>query len=94
MGKIAAGKGGKTEAEIKKERLEAIEQLKGRYQAVDSIEILDTHFTDFDGNAVQFLGKSLMEGLAHADLAVFFSGWEQARGCISSNLFYNWLFLL
>ena len=44
------------------------------------LEILDSFFQDFDGNALAFLGKSISL-LSEADLAVFGEGWQDARGC-------------
>jgi len=68
----------KTESEIMAERADAIQA------AVDAmgepVEVIDTYFGDFDGKALEFLGKSIML-LATADIAYFASGWDKARGC-------------
>lgn len=70
---------GKTEEQIKAEREEAI--LRAREETGEDFEILDTYFGNFDGKALEFLGKSLMY-LAQADFAYFARGWDKARGCI------------
>lgn len=68
----------KTESEIMAERADAIQA------AVDAmgepVEVIDTYFGDFDGKALEFLGKSIML-LATADIACFARGWDKARGC-------------
>ncbi len=69
---------GKTEEFIKTERTNAVNTVCRMYP---DVEILDTYFEDFNGNAAQFLGKSIMK-LGEADLAVFLSGWDEARGCL------------
>ena len=68
---------GKSDSEIQRARTNAICTLTDNYS---EIEILDTVFKDYDGNAVQFLGKSISK-LAEADMAVFLNGWQIARGC-------------
>ena len=69
---------GRTDEEILRER----EQLetRARERFGDDTQILDSFFKDFDGNALQFLGRSLGV-LAEADAAIFGEGWENARGC-------------
>jgi len=47
----------------------------------EEIERLDTFFKDYDGNRLQFLGKSISEGVALADEVVFMDDWEQYDGC-------------
>jgi hypothetical protein len=69
---------GKTQDEILSERGKALEQLK---KTIGNFEIIDTYFTDFNGNRLQFLGKSIMEGLALADIALFVGDWENFDGC-------------
>ena len=69
--------GGKTEEEIKAERKRMIEIVEERY---GNVEVLDTFFEDFDGNALMFLAKSI-EALSTADAAVFAPGWKNRRGC-------------
>ena len=62
-------------------------------QAVDAyymakgepFERIDTYFADFDGNRLQFLGKSISEGLALADEVVFMDDWETYDGCRSEH---------
>jgi hypothetical protein len=66
----------KTEDEICATRNRVLEAFpKDRY------EYLNTYFKDFDGNRLAFLGKSIMEGLSKADIAVFCSDWERYDGC-------------
>jgi hypothetical protein len=66
----------KSEAEIRETQKRVFEAFpKDRY------EHIDTYFKDFDGNRVAFLGKSIMEGLSKADIAVFCSNWERYDGC-------------
>lgn len=45
----------------------------------DEITVLDTLFQDNE-SALCCLGRSLMK-LSEADVAIFASGWENARGC-------------
>ena len=45
------------------------------------VAIIDTFFSDYKGNRLQFLGKSISEGLALADVAVFVDDWEKYDGC-------------
>ncbi len=70
---------GKTQEEIAAERTNAIKDLQREYP---DAEILDTHFTDYDGRAVHFLGKAILK-LGEADLAIFLPGWDSARGCLN-----------
>jgi hypothetical protein len=66
----------KTEDEICATRNRVLEAFpKDRY------EHLDTYFQDFNGNRLEFLGKSITEGLSKADIAVFCSDWERYDGC-------------
>ena len=71
----------KTDAEIKEERNKIIEGCHREYG--DDIEIIDSFFESapHDAKPLWFLAKSL-ELLATADIAVFSSGWDKARGCI------------
>jgi hypothetical protein len=69
---------GKTQDEILSERGKALEQLKN---TIGEFELIDTYFKDFDGNRLQFLGKSISEGLALADTALFIGDWENFDGC-------------
>jgi len=47
----------------------------------EPFERINTFFADFDGNRLQFLGKSISEGLALADEVVFMDDWEEYDGC-------------
>lgn len=47
----------------------------------ESFERINTFFANFDGNRLQFLGKSISEGLALADEVVFMDDWEKYDGC-------------
>ncbi len=51
----------------------------------ETIERIDTYFEDFNGNRLQFLGKSIMEGLAVCDVAVFMDDWQWFEGCRSEH---------
>jgi hypothetical protein len=44
-------------------------------------ELIDTYFGDLDGNRLQFLGKSISDGVALADEVVFMDDWETYDGC-------------
>jgi hypothetical protein len=44
-------------------------------------EYLEAYFKDFDGSSLAFLGKSIMDGLSKADIAVFCSDWERYDNC-------------
>ena len=69
----------KTYEQILAERNIAISRIEQLYPG-SPLEIIDSFFCDYDGNAVQFLGKSIMK-LGEADLVVFLSGWNKAKGC-------------
>ena len=70
-------------------RANAEEYVKRCRAAVDQhyiekgepFERIDTFFKDFDGNRLQFLGKSISEGIALADEVVFMDDWEKYDGC-------------
>ncbi len=49
----------------------------------ETIEIISVFFDDFNGNRLQFLGKSIMEELAFCDVAVFRDDWQNYDGCRS-----------
>ena len=70
---------GKTGDHILIERNSGISRVKQLYPD-KPIEVIDSFFDDYNGNAVQFLGKSIIK-LGEADLVVFLPGWNQARGC-------------
>jgi hypothetical protein len=69
---------GRTDEEILAER-ERLEELAREKCGGDAV-IVDSFFKDFNGNALQFLGKAIGV-LAEADAAIFGKGWENARGC-------------
>lgn len=69
---------GKTPAEILEERRHMIFQAEKLFP--DGIEVLDTYYKDFDGNRVEFLGRSIGD-LGKADVAIFAPGWENFTGC-------------
>jgi hypothetical protein len=73
----------KTPAEIQAERSEAIKAVHDLHfdkEDAQGYEILDSYFKDFDGNRVQFLGKSISL-LGEADVVVFCRGWALTPGC-------------
>jgi len=47
----------------------------------EKFERINTFFNDFNGNRLQFLGKSISEGLALADEVVFMDDWQNYDGC-------------
>lgn len=69
---------GKTPEEIAAERERMIDQAAKLFPG--EIEVLDTYYKDFDGNRVQFLGRSIGD-LGKADIAIFAPGWENFDGC-------------
>jgi len=69
---------GKSDEEILIERKALI--ARAQEKIGEEVEALDTFFTDFDGNALAFLGKSI-SALSEADVAIFGAGWKDARGC-------------
>ena len=71
---------GKTQEEILSERERGIAFIK-EHCPLEDIEVIDTYFKDFNGNRLQFLGKSIMEGLAKADIALFIGDFEEYDGC-------------
>jgi hypothetical protein len=64
--------------EIMNQRKNALEELKTR---IGDFELINTYFENFDGNRLQFLAKSISEGLAIADMALFIGDWEHYAGC-------------
>jgi hypothetical protein len=74
---------GRTTCEILGERLDAISQIRDyvHYKFGQDIEIIDTFLENFNGNRLEFLGKSILEGLAKADIAVFVGDWQEYDGC-------------
>jgi hypothetical protein len=62
---------GRTKTELKTERKHAVRIFKQYYH--DDVEVLDI---DIKGlSRLEALGKSIMEGLAKADIAVFVGDW-------------------
>jgi hypothetical protein len=71
---------GKTDKQIEKERERAVNCVRWHFGET-MVEVLDTFFKGFDGNRLEFLGKSVMEGIAKADIAVFIGNWQNYYGC-------------
>lgn len=71
---------GKTDKEIKEERLRIVSKISET--VTEPFEIIDSFFESAPHGAkpLWFLGKSI-ELLSTADLAYFSKGWENARGC-------------
>lgn len=76
---------GKTDEEIKTERVRAIQKAEEILK--EPVEVIDSFFENApaDAKPLWFLGKSL-EVLADADIAYFASGWKEARGCVIEHL--------
>lgn len=68
---------GKTDDYIQRERDHLIKVAKDLY---GEVEILDSYFKDYNGNALEFMSKSIAV-LAKADVIIFASDWASARGC-------------
>lgn len=68
---------GKTNEQIREERVELVEKLESQGH-----EVLETVFEDFDcyASPIAYLARSI-EFLNKADAVVFMKGWENARGC-------------
>lgn len=71
---------GKTDEEILKERVQAVDEAM--VMLGEEVEVIDSFFraAPVDAKPLWFLGKSL-ELLAEADVAYFAPGWQDARGC-------------
>ena len=71
---------GRTDEEIKRERIEAVEMASTLIKG--EIEVIDSFFekAPVDAKPMWFLGKSI-ELLSEADAVFFCKGWEDARGC-------------
>lgn len=67
---------GRTNEDIVLER----NRIKDELSKYFDVQILDTLFDFDDRDPLYFLGKSI-EVMAEADLVVFSSNWESARGC-------------
>lgn len=69
---------GKTNEEIRKERLDLVKNLES-----EGFEVVDTILGDAPKDcdeAIYYLSKSI-EFIGKVDLVVFMKGWEKARGC-------------
>lgn len=70
---------GKTNEQIREERVELVRRLQE-----EGHEVIDTILTDKPpidcDEAVYFLGRSI-ELMSKADAIVFMKGWQEARGC-------------
>jgi len=66
----------KSEAEIRATQKRVFEAFPE-----DRYEYINTYFHGFNGNRLEYLGKSITEGLSKADVAVFCSDWERYDGC-------------
>lgn len=73
---------GKTDEYIQKEREHLIRVAKSLY---GDVKILDSYFKNYDGNALQFLSKSIAV-LAEANVVIFAADWKNARGCRCENM--------
>ena len=81
---VSNGLRGKTDPE---EYVKKCREVVDRYYTAkgESFERLNTFFADFNGNRLQFLGKSISEGLALADEIVFVDDWQNYDGCLSEH---------
>lgn len=72
---------GKTDDEIKFDRLKAVEWVKGYFKD-EEVEIIDSFFERAPVNEkpLWYLGESL-KLLSYADAVYFVDGWNSARGC-------------
>lgn len=79
----------KTDEEILEERNHIVNFIKVFY-GLDSVDVIDSFFKDFDPNAMptDFLGESI-KLLGRADLVVFAEGWENYRGCMVEHYVCN-----
>ena len=70
----------KADEVILAEREKAIETAKDYFN--EDVEVIDSFFqtAPHDAKPLWFLGKSL-ELMAGADVVIFASGWQNARGC-------------
>jgi hypothetical protein len=76
---------GRSQEQILEERQKGIAFIQ-RQHPNQTIEILDTYFKDFTGNRLEFLGKSIAEGLAKADRALFLGNYEAYDGCVCEHV--------
>lgn len=77
---ISQGLGGITDLQnhIQKTRYAVLQHYISQNEPV---EILETHFPEFTGNRVEFLGKSIQHGIALADEIVFVNEWINYDSC-------------
>lgn len=71
---------GKTDEQIKQERLSVIERLKHMFDG--EIEIIDSFIEEvpYDVTPLWYLGESI-KSLDKADVAFFCKDWEKLNGC-------------
>lgn len=69
---------GKTQEDIISARIQAQEIVEK--ELGEKVEVLDSFFEDFSGDALESLSRSISL-LAKADVAYFVTGWENSRGC-------------
>lgn len=72
---------GKSEAQIRRERMELEELLAARNDVVVDTVLTDTISSNIKNAALVCLGESL-KIMAKCDAVVFMPGWNMARGCI------------
>lgn len=75
---------GKTDDEIKRQRAHLIDAARNGYEGgvITDFEVVDSYFEDApcDAGPLWYLGESI-KLLGTADVAIFASDWESARGC-------------
>lgn len=77
---------GKTDEEIQTERRKILAAMTAEFNEIEEVQSYFDDFNDPSKNEnikhkpVAYLGASISK-LAEADVAVFASGWESARGC-------------
>ena len=75
-----------TEEQIRKNRDDAINEIKKRF-GNENFEIIDSYFKEYTlkdasvNTTIYCLGRAILK-LSDADLVVFAKGWETARGCM------------
>ena len=70
---------GKTEQQIREERVELVKQLEQ-----EGYEVVDTIFADEtpkDSDAALYYLSKAIEAMSKVDGLVFMPGWQDARGC-------------
>jgi hypothetical protein len=81
---VSNGMRGKTNVEQYIEKCRAAVD-KYYTDKAEQFERINTFFADFNGSRLQFLGKSISEGLALADEVVFMDDWQNYDGCRSEH---------